>query len=125
MSLLDAIASLSTADTETAGAYTVTRTAEGTATLGRYTVGGASTFTIDAVVQPLDARSMTPLPSGVRSEDVRLLHTATALRTRDNAGEADRVSIGGETFAVWKVDGPWTLGGETHYEVHVARRGQP
>ena len=107
------------------GTYTVTRVANGTTVLGRYTVGGTSTFPIVAAVQPLGARVMIVLPEGVRADDVRLVHTVTPLHTRDNSGEADSISIGGETYYVWQVSGPWTIRGDTHYEAHVARRGKP
>lgn len=107
------------------GTFTVTRTAEGTQVLGRYTLGATSTFTIVAIDQPLDGRVMLPLPEGIRAEEVRLLHTATALRTRDGNGEPDYVTIRGEVYYVWKVAGPYTLGGSTHYEAHVARRKRP
>lgn len=107
------------------GTFTVTRTAEGSQTLGRYTPGGTSTFPIDAVDQPLEWRTLLPLPEGVRAEDVKLLHTTTALRTRDGNGEADFVTIRGDDYYVWKVGGPYTIRGNTHYEAHVARKKRP
>lgn len=108
------------------GTYVVTRTATGTTVNGRYTPGAASTFNVDAVVQPLDPRTVTPLPEGVRSEDVRLVHLygTTPMRTSDGGLEADYVTIGGEKFYAWKVEGPWQLRGSTHYEAHVAKRGR-
>lgn len=107
------------------GTYTVTRTAASTLSQGRKVAGSTSTFPTDAIVQPLDPRTMLPLPEGVRAEDVRLIHTADLIRTQDQNGEADAFTIGGEQFYAWKVSGPWTLRGETHYEVHAARRGKP
>lgn len=109
------------------GTYTVTRRGGGTYDADGYHVAGSSsTFSIDAVVQPYaGGRRMLPLPEGVRAEDVRHVHTTTALRTRDNAGEADAIAIGGEVYYAWAVEGPYTLGGSTHYEAYVARRGKP
>jgi len=109
------------------GTYVVTRTADGSYDAhGRYATGSSSTFNMDAVVQPYGGgRKMLPLPEGVRAEDVRLIHTATALRTRDNAGEADSVAIGGENYSVYAVEGPYTLGPSTHYQAYAARRGKP
>ena len=118
--LLGTIGSLKT------GTYTVTRTAGGSKLLGRYTPGASSTFPIDAVVQPYQGgRKMLPLPEGVRSEETKHIHTATALRTRDVGGEADAISIGGETYHVWAVEGPFTLGASTHYEVYASKRSKP
>lgn len=119
MGINSAIARLKT------GTYTVTRIGNGTTVLGRYTPAASSTFPIDAVVQPLTPRTLIVLPEGVRSEDVRLIHTTTPLRTRDNNGEADAISIAGESFVVWRVSGPWTIRGNTHYEAHVSRQGKP
>ncbi len=118
--LLQSVNSLKT------GTYTVTRTATGTLSQGRYTTGAGSTFSIDAVVQPYSGgRKMIPLPEGVRAEDTKLIHTATALRTRDSTGEADVITILGELYTVWAVQGPYTLGPSTHYEAYVTRKGSP
>lgn len=119
--LLDTIASLKT------GTYTVTRTGAGTYPSGGYLVpGSTSTFPIVAIVQPYaGGRKMLPLPEGVRSEETKLLHTATALRTRDGNGAPDFVTIGGEDYYVWAVEGPYTLGASTHYEVYASRRAKP
>lgn len=118
--LLSTIGSLKT------GTYTVTRTANGTTTLGRYTSGASSTFPIVAVVQPYQGgRKMLPLPEGVRAEETKLLHTATELRTHDNDGEADSIVILGDTYVVFAVEGPFTLGASTHFEVYAARRTIP
>jgi hypothetical protein len=118
--LLNSIASLNT------GTYTVTRTASGSLTQGRFTPGGTTTLDIEAVVQPYSGgRKMLPLPEGIRAEDTKLLHTTTPLRTADNTGEADKITILGDTFVVWAVQGPYTLGGSTHYEAYVTRRTVP
>lgn len=118
--LLATIGSLKT------GTYTVTRRAGGAHATGRYTAGASSTFPIVAVVQPYQGgRKMLPLPEGVRAEETKLLHTATELRTRDNNGEADSVVILGDTYVVFAVEGPFTLGASTHFEVYAARRTKP
>ena len=107
------------------GTFTVTRTAGAPLVLGRYSSGAVTTFPIVAIEQPYSPRTMIPLPEGVRVEDVKLIHTNTPLRTRDENGEADSISIRGENFIVWRVDGPYTLGGSAHYEVHAARKNKP
>lgn len=118
--LLDTITSLAT------GSYVVTRTAPGSMTQGRFTAGATSSFSIQAVVQPYAAgRKMLPLPEGIRAEDTKLLHTVTPLRTTDNTGDADKIVILGDTFVVWAVQGPYTLGESTHYEAYVTRRTVP
>lgn len=118
--LLSSIAGLRT------GTYTVTRTAANTLLLGRAVAGSTSTFSIVAVVQPYaGGRKMLPLPEGVRAEETKHIHTATALRTTDSAGEADSISIDGTTYRVWAVEGPYTLGGSTHYEAYASKKGRP
>ena len=108
------------------GTYAVTRTANGSYDAnGRFTAGATSAINVVAIVQPLDPRTVLPLPEGVRSEDVRLVHTATLLRTPDGTGAADSISIGGEPYIVFEVAGPFTLNGATHYEIHAARRAVP
>lgn len=119
--LLDTIASMKT------GTYTVTRTGAGTyPTNGRLSAGSTSTFPITAIVQPYQGgRKMLPLPEGVRSEETKHIHTAAALRTRDGGGAQDFITISGEDYHVWAVEGPFTLGGSTHYEVYASRRAKP
>lgn len=118
--LLNTIASLKT------GTYTVTRTADAAPVMGRKVAGSSSTFPIVAVVQPYQGgRKMLPLPEGVRSEETVHVHTATALRTRDDGGEADSISIDGEDYRVWAVEGPFKLRGSTHYEAYASRRTRP
>lgn len=107
------------------GTYTVTRTSNGVSAMGRYTAGAVTTFTMDAIVQPLTPRIMLPLPEGVRSEDVRLVHTASLMHTQDATNQPDVMTIGGEPYYVWRVAGPYQLRGNIHYEAHVARRVKP
>lgn len=130
MSLLNVIDRFRTPGTAANGEYTVTRTAAGSsAATGNYVAGSTSTFTIVASVQPHDGRSTVVLPEGVRTEDVRQLWTATELRVTDDQVDPDRITIpsaqGNETFHVFKVEGPWTMGGRTHYHVFAARRRKP
>lgn len=109
------------------GTYTVTRTPNGTLANGKYTPSASPTTTpIVAVVEPYaNGRHVMPLPIGMRAEDVRIVMTTFALRTRDDAGEADIVTIGGEPFHVFAVEGPWTLRGASHYEAYAARKAKP
>jgi hypothetical protein len=103
------------------GTYTVTRTAAGTRTLGRYTPGASSTFSIDASVQPVTGRALQALPEGHRAEETRLVLTTTEIRTRTPTNEADTISIDSESWAVVKVE-RWDAFGGTHYRAFVARQ---
>jgi len=103
------------------GTYTVTRTAAGTRTLGRYTAGAASTFSIEASVQPVTGRDLQAMPEGQRAEETKVVYTTTELRTRTPAGEPDTIAIDSETWAVTKVE-RWDAFGDTHYRAYVARQ---
>lgn len=116
MSLLDVIGRF-----RTATSYTVTRAGAGTYTAGRYVAASPSTFTITASVQPVTGRELLALPEGQRAEDLRVLYTATALRTRDANGAADSIAIGGENYTVIRVE-TWSGVTAGHYRVTVARQ---
>jgi hypothetical protein len=80
VSLLDAIVRFRTPGAaNAAGQYRVTRTLAGDYPSGQYVPGSTSTFNITASVQPFSDRSTVVLPEGVRTEDVRVLWTATEL----------------------------------------------
>lgn len=122
MSILSVIKHLRTGDGAGAGSYTVTRTAAGTLVLGRSTPGATSSFSIEAVVQPLNQRELQVVPEGRRATDVRSIHTATALRA-DPWGP-DVVTIGGEAYAVYSV-GRFELRGTIAYRCYAARQVVP
>lgn len=103
------------------GTYTVTRTAVGTRTNGRYTPGATSTFDITASVQPVTGRDLQSLPEGQRAEETRIVYTTTELRTRTATVDPDSISIDSETWAVVKVE-RWQAFGNTHYRAFVARQ---
>ena len=106
------------------GTYTVTRTAAGTTTAGRYTPGSTSTFSIDAVVQPVTGREFTPMPEPPAGHETKLLHTVTALQTLGLA-RADRVALdGGEPWVVYHTEG-WSHIGETFTRALVSRAVVP
>lgn len=130
MSLLGVIDRFATPGTAAGGKYTVSRTLAGSyAATGDYVDGSVTTFPITASVQPHDGRLTVTLPEGARTEDVRQLWTATELRVTDDNVDADRITIpsaqGDEVFHVFKVEGPWTMSGRTHYHVYAARRRKP
>lgn len=106
------------------GTYTVTRTAAGTTTAGRYTPGSTSTFPIDAVVQPVTGREFTPMPESPTGHEIKLIHCTTALQTLAS-GRADRVALdGGEPWVVYHAE-TWSHTGETFCRALVSRAVVP
>lgn len=111
----------------------ITRFASGTYTVSRYgapawadglaTKASPSTFSIVASVQPVGGREIRALPEGRRGNEVRVVYTATLLRT-EAAGSADIVTIGGEPWEVFKVE-TWEAWGVTHYRAFVSRTSIP
>lgn len=85
------------------GTYTVTRTARGTVTLGRYTPGATSTFPIVADVQDVTGDYLRDLPEGVRTEDARMVFTTTLLVAKSQTADADIISIDGDNWRVSRV----------------------
>lgn len=109
------------ADPAYTASYTVTRTAAGTTTKGRYTPGSTSTPSIVASVQPLTGRELQILPTLEHGEERRKLYTTTELYARVPGYEADTVSIGGEDWKVIKVE-KHTGFGATYYKAIVSRK---
>lgn len=101
------------------GTYTVTRTAAPTVVDGYAVAGASSTFQVVAVVVPLSGRDLQSLPEGLLATDSRKVITATQLRP------TDVVTIDSEPWAVYGIDGPYTLRGGTHYNALVARQVTP
>jgi hypothetical protein len=119
MALIDAIASLSTP-----GPYTITRTAAGSYTNGRYTAGAESTFTIIASIQPVTGRDLADLPEGQNGDEVRVVFTITELLTRAPGQEPDVITIFGEDFYVYRVK-KWQGFGDNHWQAWVSRTVVP
>lgn len=111
MSVTDAIASFAT------GVYTVTRRAAGTSTKGKVTPGEASTFTIQASVQPLGGRELMRLTEGQRASERRLVFTTVELRT---GTLPDVITLGDEPWEVEAVES-WVTPLGTFYKVTAAR----
>lgn len=106
------------------GTYTVSRFGAGTWSAGVFTRATPTTFSIVASVQPVTGREIRALPEGRRGDEVRVVYTATALRTEGATGSADTVSIDGEAWEVFKVES-WIAWGETHYRAMVSRTAAP
>lgn len=108
--------------------YTVTRTATGTLSQGRYTDGATSTLTIEASVQPVSGRDLQALAEGEHSNEVKIVYTTTPLFTRTPTQSPDRIAIDGEAYEVFQVH-KWQHFGiatnEDHYQVMVSRLVTP
>lgn len=101
------------------GTFTVTRTATGTTTKGRYTPGADSTFPIDAVVRPVTGQLLVALPEGQHAENTRVFYTKTEVRER-----TDVIAMDSEDWAVFQADDFPGHGGR-HYRVMASRKDLP
>lgn len=103
-------------------ALTVVRTAQGTRSNGRYTSGSTSNVSITANVQPITGRELQSLQETVHHQEIRVLFTETELFTATpGVREADKVTIGSETWIVHKVE-KWSAPGfGTHYRCYIAK----
>lgn len=103
------------------GDYTVTRRAAPTLDASGAAVAGAtSTFTTGpASLQPLRGRELRAVPDGVNATDTRRLMTTAALVVLP---VPDEVTIDGEPWQVFTVDGPWVAFGGTHYNAMLVRK---
>lgn len=121
MSILGALARLSTSVAD--GGYTYTRRTQGTydPATGDYVEHAPTTTAFDAVVTPYTGKTMFSPVEGRHTEDVILIMTAVALSTDSPALEADRVTYLSEVYEVMRVEGPLRLRGGTHYQVYAAR----
>jgi hypothetical protein len=124
MSLADVIARFSTAAADgVPGGYTLTRT-----TAAPYASNGVagssttSTLTIDACVQPGGGKAIRPLPEGIHAEDVIAVDMVTALQL---VPVPDALTYRGESYTLFRVEGPRTLGASTTYTGYFARTVLP
>ncbi len=124
MSLNDSITELAN---ET---LTVTRTAVGSFVAGIYVTGAATTFSIEAVVQPAFNLNRviggSDLQAGLdnqRVETIYQVHTATELLGRDTTKDPDVVTYKGAPFTVARAE-EWNLDGEVHYHCVITKQTQ-
>lgn len=114
--LSDAIALLGS------GTYVVTRPGPSTLTSGRKVAVAATTFSIDASVQPAPGRTLENLPEGFRDRGGYVLFTTTLLRTSDGAAqEPDSVQLADGPHQVAAVE-PWAALGNYYRVVVVGGR---
>lgn len=122
MSLVDVIASFKTGD------YTVTRTPKGATTLGRYTAGSPSTFSIAASIQPVAGRELQALPEAQHGEEVRVIYTTTELKTRDPGFEPDTIEIDSEDWTIFRFERWQAFGAANdaqHFRAFASRKVIP
>lgn len=93
------------------GTYTVTRTARGTTTKGKYTAGTQSTVTIEASVSPLTGEELQQVPELQATAEVLRIITPSTLYVQTSAYDPDVISIHGEPWEVTKVEDWSALGG--------------
>jgi hypothetical protein len=96
------------------GSYTVTRTAAGSHVAGRFVPGSDSTFSIDAVVQPVRGHELMTLPESRHGEEIKAVFTVTELLLKD------KLAIGDDSFEVFRSE-KWEAFGDTHWRAYVAK----
>lgn len=102
-----------------ASPYTVKRRA-GSFVGGRWTESAPTTFSIDAVFQPLSGRELQRLSQGEQTTELRKGFTGTKLNSSQAGGApADLVVIDGEDWEVQNVQ-PWDALGN-YFRVIVAK----
>lgn len=105
-------------------AVTLTRYAAGSVgSDGRRTIGAGTASTIMASVQPLTGRQLQRLPEGERQSYPLVIYTVSDVRTADHiAGvPADRITTGGNTYEVGRVQRWPAAGPLPHYEAYLMR----
>ena len=108
------------------GTYTVTRTTATTAgTTGIVVAGTASTFTIDASIQPvMDGRALESLADLSRGAEVALVLTTTAIDPITPTQAPDVITVSGEAWTVIKAE-HWNARGKTWTRAYIARKARP
>lgn len=109
------------------GTYTVTRRHGGARVNGRWVPGAASTFPVDADLQPLTGREIRDLPAGQDATDVQIMFTVVELRTRSPESltndDPDIVTIAGEGWRVTEVQKYGSI--SQRYRVRIERLPVP
>jgi hypothetical protein len=105
------------------GTYTVTRKAASSYLVGRQlSAATVATLTITAVVHPLTGKELARLPEGMRTKELKVVITATELKTQGSSQEPDSIVIGSDTFEVQTVEAWQETGG--YYKAVVAKVGR-
>ncbi len=109
----------------TSGNYVITRALASTNVMGRAVAGTATALAAVAMsVQPATGRALKLAPEGATADDVRVIYTTTQLYTLTDTYAPDRITIGGDTFVVYKVETFGILSGG-HYRAYASRINIP
>jgi hypothetical protein len=124
VSLADVISRFSTAAADgVPNGYVLTRTtAAPYASNGVAGSSSTTTLNIDACVQPNAGKSIHPLPEGINVDDVVAFDTVTALQLLP---VPDAITYRGDTYTLYRIDGPRTLGGVSTFTGYFARTVLP
>lgn len=87
---------------------------------GYWVAGSPSTISIEASVQPADAKARKNVPEGFDVDSAYMLGTLTLLRAAERGGmPSDQVTLGSDVYEVVNVK-PWQNDVINHYWVTVA-----
>jgi hypothetical protein len=96
-------------------AITITRTAAGTYTDGRYVPGSSQDLDARGNIQPLSGIELQQLPEGDRQKEVKKIYTAFALQNSDVVTRQDGIQ-----YEVQAVE-DWTAFNQPHYKARLVR----
>lgn len=120
MSLSDVIARFSTAAADgTPAGYPVTRRVHGSFNSSGIWVGGStSSLTLDMCVMPYGG-GLKVLPEGIHEEDIRVIVCASEIKMSPTP---DIITIAGDAFSVFDIDGPFNFDGAVVWRAYAARQ---
>ncbi len=102
--------------------YTVTRTAAGTYTLGRYTAGSTTSPSALASVQPVTGRDLQLVPEARRTETVIKLYADVEMVALDETYDGDQLTYDGDTYTVITSERWDGFGGDVYWKVFAVRK---
>lgn len=89
----------------------ITRYPEGAYVAGEWTPGAETTSSIEIIApQPVKSNELDPLPEGEKVSNYRKTWSEDPLFTRNGFEDSDRITLGGKTYQVYRVDDRATLG---------------
>lgn len=99
---------------------TVTPRTSGSLVDGIYTEAAGTPYTIQASVQPANARDLQTLPEGRRLSKAYRLYSDSSMNSLQTTQNPDRVTLGDGEYEVVTKD-PWQNGVVPHYKYIVVR----
>lgn len=104
------------------GDYEITRRLSTSVVNGRITGTVDETLTLPGMVHPATGSVVMRLPEGLRGRETKVIFTGVALRSSEDGGVPDRVTIDGAPFQVEVVERWAELG--NFYRSIVVRAGR-